>query len=192
MIATTRFRQLIDAAAAQVRLPGWTYRGRIYTGGEWFEGLVLGESAGDPMARRYELHQDRASRKDAPSDADHSDRDDGLLEDDASYGLCQVMGYNARGLVGVNPGTPMTFGWLFLPMINIAMGLRILSGELQEVGLDIARGKASQHQQVERALARYNGGSTGDDPVGGDIRLRAYVDRVAAHATLVQRDRGKP
>lgn len=190
-IATVRFRALIDAAAMQVGLPNWIYRGQAFLGGEWLEGLILAESNGDPRARRYEPHQDRANRRDAAGDSDHADIDDGILEDDASYGLMQVMGYNARVLVGVAPGTSMRFGWLFLPMGNIALGLRVLCGELAAVSKDIGLGRAPASQHVERALARYNGGPTGDDDVDGDIRLRRYVDRVASHAGVARRDRNR-
>ena len=190
-LATVRYRQLLDAAAIQVDLPQWVYRGQAYRGGEWLEGLILAESAGNPKARRYEPHQDRAGRTDARSDADRPGQDDGDLEDDASYGLMQVMGYNARALVGVDIGTPMRFGWLLLPIVNIALGLRILTAELRAVASEIALARARPHQLVERALCRYNGGPTGDALVRGDLRLRAYVDRIASHASDVQRDRGR-
>lgn len=190
-LPTIRYRQLLDAAAVQVDLPQWVYRGRSYTGGEWLEGLVMAESGGNPRSRRYEPHQDRINRKDAPNDPDTADVDDGEVEDDASYGLMQVMGYNVRALVGVPIGTAMRFGWLFLPIANVAMGLRVLTAELKAVASEIAMAKVPAYQHVERALARYNGGPTGDDPVNGDYRLRAYVDRIASHATAVQRDRGR-
>lgn len=190
-IPTFKYRQLLDAAAVQVDLPQWVYRGQAFRAGEWLEGLVLGESNGNPRARRYEPHQDRAARRDAPSDPDTPDTDDGVLEDDASYGLFQVMGYNARLLVGAELGTAMRFDWLFLPVINVALGLRILTGELSRVKNEIALGKHPFHQQVERALCRYNGGPTGDALVDGDLRLRRYIDRVAEHALAVQRDRGR-
>jgi len=103
----------------------------------------------------------------------------------------QVMGYNARRLAGVPEGTPMNFGWLFLPIINIALGLRILTAELRQVAREIGDGKAPAHQHVERALARYNGGPTGDDTVNGDIRLRKYVERVIDHSRRVKLARGR-
>ena len=182
-----RLRAFIDAAAGFVVLPHFQYRGQDFTPGELLEGLILGESAGDPRARRYEPHQDRAGRKDAPSDPDTADVDDGPLEDDASYGLMQVMGYNARNLCGVPAGTPMRFGFLFLPQINIALGLRILAAELAAVYTQHPH--ETDHERMVRALARYNGGPTGDVMVNGDIRLRAYVNRVAAHAELARADR---
>lgn len=182
-----RLRAFIDAAAGLVGLPPFQYRGRGYTPGELLEGLILSESAGNPRARRYEPHQDRASRTDAPRDPDIADQDDGELEDDASYGLCQVMGFNARVLCGVPPGIPMRFGWLFLPQVNIATGLRILHSELTVVYA--LHPHESQQERLVRALARYNGGPTGDSIVNGDIRLRVYVDRVAAHAEVARADR---
>jgi hypothetical protein len=174
-------RRLLDAAAILAGLPAWPYRDQVYTPGELLEGLVLTESSGNTRARRYEAHQDRADRRDAPQDPDTDDRDDGELEDDASYGLMQVMGYNVRRLCGLAPGTAMTFAWLYLPVTNIAFGLRILLGEISAVRAEIQAGKlpgGGRDRLVDRALARYNGGPTGDDLVGGAFRLQAYVDKV--------------
>jgi hypothetical protein len=189
-LPTTSYRPAIDGMAQCSGLPPWHYRGVTYRPGTWLEGLVLQESSGNPKARRYEPHQDRAGRRDAPTDADQADHDDGELEDDASYGLCQVMGYNARVLCGVPPGTPMRFGFLFLPLINLSLGLRIVLAELRAVRDEVAAGKTDPGQDVERALCRYNGGPTGDDDAGGDFRLRAYVDKVALRAAQVRTDRG--
>jgi hypothetical protein len=200
-----QLRRLIDAKAVFAGLPNFTsprYR-TSFTPGEWLEGMILTESSGLARARRYEPHQDRATRTDAPADPEECDRDDGDLEDDASYGLMQVMGYNIRALVGV--GTvktihtprgprvvnasiaengqwpPMSFAWAFLPDTNITLGIRVILPELKAVGGD-----------VERALARYNGGPTGDDVApeyGNDMRLRSYVDKVVANAAKVAQDR---
>jgi len=168
-------------------LPAWTYRGKAYPAPVWFEGLVFQESLGNPRSRRYESHQDRKDRRDAPQDPDTPDHDDGDLEDDASYGLCQVMGYNARRLAAVELGAGgrMGFGWLFLPLGNLSLGLRMIFGELRAVATEVSAGKIPAGDDVARALARYNGGPTGDDIVDGDFRLRAYVDRVAGRAAAV-------
>lgn len=187
--AEPRLRRLIDAAAAFWGLPRFTYRGTTYSPGELLEGLVLTESSGNPSARRYEPHQDRAGRTDAPTDPDRPGVDDGDFEDDASFGLCQVMGYNLRRLVGVPVGVRMSFAWAYEPGVNLWAGCQVLRGELA------ALYKADPHQpEMERvvcALARYNGGSTGDDPTGphGDIRLRAYVDKVADRCRTAYLDR---
>jgi hypothetical protein len=182
-------RRLIEAAALQAGLPTWPRAGVVYTPAELLEAIVLTESSGNARARRYEPHQDRATRRDAPQDPDTADRDDGELEDDASYGLMQVMGYNVRALCGVPPGTPMRFGWLYLPITNIAFGLRILLGELVAVRAEVATGKTTPGRDVDRALARYNGGPTGDDLVGGAFRLQAYVDKVGRCAALARANR---
>lgn len=188
-LPTARYRAPIIGNTQFLALPAWTYRGVTYLAHEWWEGLVLQESSGNPRARRYEPHQDRANRRDAPTDADTADRDDGLLEDDASYGLCQVMGYNARNLCGVRPGTSMNFGFMFLPLINLALGLRVYLGELAAVRLEVDRGAIPRGDDVTRALCRYNGGPTGDDLVGGDFRLRAYAEHVARRTAMVRADR---
>lgn len=178
-LPTFPLRPLIDACAAQTGLPQWGE----FAPGVWLEGLILQESTGNPKARRYEPHQDRAGRHDAAEDADRPDVDDAQLEDDASYGLMQVMGYNARRLCGVPPGTPMDFRFLFLPITGIAFGLRVLSGELAATG-----------GSVVRALCRYNGGPTGDAKVDdgrGSLQFRRqeYVDLVLAKTQLAQHDR---
>jgi len=163
--------------AAFVALPVWEYRGEVFAPGEWFEALVLGESGGDPKAIRYEAHQDRVA------DGDQPGQDDGTREDDKSYGLTQLMGYNARMLCGVPPRTRMDFSFLFLPLANLAFGLRLLAEELAITGGDVAR-----------ALARYNGGPSGTSLVPGPdgslvLRRQEYVDRIAHHSRLVVRDR---
>lgn len=197
-------RRLIDAKAYFAGLPYWRptrERGtRSFSPGCWVEAIIMTESSGNARARRYEPHQDRATRRDAPADPDTADKDDGEIEDDASYGLMQVMGYNLRAAVGgmrvkqiltpvgvklaPDPAgvyAPMTFAWAFDPDRNIGEGIKVIASELAAVGND-----------VERALARYNGGPTGDDVApeyGNDMRLRAYVDKVYAWAVKVQQDR---
>src|SRR6185503_15163266 len=101
-VPTARWRAAIEGMVPTAGLPDWHYRGQVFPAAVWFEGLVYQESTGEPRARRYEPHQDRATRRDAPADPDVADVDDGELEDDASYGLCQIMGYTARALVGVD------------------------------------------------------------------------------------------
>lgn len=152
----------------------------LIIGSEWLEALVMQESSGNPRATRYEPHQDRAGRTDAASDADKPGQDDGMLEDDRSYGLMQVMGYNLRRLVGVPPGTPMKFDWALDPLFNIAAGVAVLRGEL-----------AATHGDVARALARYNGGPTGDAiQADGKMRREEYVAGVRAWVGRVIADRG--
>lgn len=173
-LPTERYRPLILGAVYTVGLPFW----RSWAPAVWFEALVMQESAGNPKAIRYERHQDQLGRRDAATDADRPDIDDGILEDDQSYGLCQVMGTNARRLCGVGPGVPMNFGFLLLPVTNVAFGLRILAGEL-----------AATSQNVARALARYNGGPTGDALVDGvNMRREVYVAGVARWAEKVSRE----
>jgi hypothetical protein len=195
-------RRLIDAKAHFAGLPVWrSLRYKMqWLPGEWVEAMIMTESSGNARARRYEPHQDRATRRDAPTDPDTCDVDDGLIEDDASYGLMQVMGYNLRAAVGcmlvktiLTPAgprlisdaagafAPMSFAWAFDPDRNITEGIKIVASELSFVGGD-----------VERALARYNGGPSGDDVTpeyGNDMRLRRYVDKVASWAAKVAQDR---
>jgi hypothetical protein len=184
-----RLRRLIEAKAALHGLPRFAYRGNTYTPGTLLEGLVLTESSGDPRARRYEPHQDKAGRTDAPTDPDRPGIDDEDFEDDASYGLCQVMGYNLRHLVGVPPGTRMSFTWAYDPDVNLWAGCMVLTRDLAQVYREAPH--ASESERCARALARYNGGPTGDDPTGpgGAMRLQAYVDKVAQRCQTAHLDR---
>jgi hypothetical protein len=120
--------------ASFYQLPGLSCEGTAYSPGELLEGLILTESSGDPAARRYEPHQDRAGRTDAPTDPDMPSRDDGAAEDDACYGLCHVMGYNWRRILGLRPGTPANFSsFAYDPAFSIRGGLRELQDELAAV-----------------------------------------------------------
>lgn len=185
LTAEPKFRRLIDATAAYVGLPGWTYRGLFVTPGEWLEGLILTESSGNPAARRYERHQDDPSKW----DLDTPQQDDGLREDDASYGLMQVMGTTYRGLVALDRPARLDYALLFRPLIGLAMGLEVLLQELAAVRR--LHPKAQETEQIVRALARFNGGPSGDvlDPATKDYRRRIYVDRVAVRCGQVRTDR---
>ena len=190
--AEERLRRLIDAKAAWFSLPMWLYASTFVSPGALLEALVLTESSGNPRAIRYEPHQDRATRKDAASDPDTADRDDGNTEDDKSYGLTQVMGSNARVVLGAPSGTLLNFDRLFEPDLNLHCGCMVLTWELKAVAQEVAAGKVPPGKNVERALCRYNGGPSGDDPDpqrGGAFRLQAYVDKVGSHALAVVSDR---
>ena len=184
-----RFRRLIDAVAAYEQLPRWGYKGDQFTAGELLEGLILTESSGNPVARRYEPHQDAPGRKDQAQDPDTAARDDGPLEDDASYGLMQVMGYTFKGLLQVDRAVKMRFDLLFLPLFGLAAGVEVLKRELRAVYAEDTT--LDEDTRVVKALARYNGGPTGDDWILelGDIRRREYVDLVAKNAKRAQDDR---
>lgn len=186
-LRTAALRPVIDAVAQAKQLPSFSYRGVVYSPGVLLEALAATESSGDERARRYEPHQDRAGRADQASDADRPDVDDGVFEDDASYGLFQVMGYNLRRLVGAQPGARMRFDWAYDPVVNMAMGVAILKDELRR--LYLANPTMPESEMVVRALCRYNGGPTGDAIVDGDLRRREYVDKVAARCAAVRRDR---
>lgn len=135
----------------------------------WLEALIRQESGLRPRARRYE----RRLNKPDPRDGDVPEHDDGPLEDDASYGLMQILGSTARDYIGkpVVPGlwaASMSFAWLFRPMINVAIGCTHLAVLLNETDRDVAR-----------TLARYNMGWRGDHTMpDGSLRNQAYVDAV--------------
>jgi hypothetical protein len=195
--AEPTFRRLVDAVAAFERLPRWSYKGEDYSAGELLEGLILTESSGNPLARRYEPAQDAPGRADAASDPDRPAVDDGLVEDDASYGLCQVMGYVLKGLLKVDRPVRLDYGLLYRPLFGLAAGIEVLQGELRAVYL--AHPAEDDSVRVVRALARYNGGPSGDalvpfpakdgHPPVTDLRRREYVDLVAANAKRARDDR---
>jgi len=184
-----RFRRLIDAIAEYVALPSWEIHGERFVAGEVLEALILQESGGLPAARRYEPHHDAPGRRDSAEDADTPNLDDGLLEDDASYGLMQVLGSNVRRLVGAHarpceacglrePGG-LNFGFLLRPLTGMAFGLRVLLEEL-----DLTDGSWS------RSLARYNGGPSGESvQPDGKMRRQIYVDEVERKCVIVREDR---
>lgn len=174
-----RLRRLIDASAQFVGLPPWEIHGERFLAGEVLEALILQESGGRPTARRYEPHHDVPGRTDRAEDGDTPLVDDGPLEDDASYGLIQVLGTNVRRMIGAPPGTPLNFGFLFRPLTGLAFGLRILLEEHLATGGNWAR-----------ALARFNGGPTGERMApDGTMRLQRYVEEVEAKCVLVRLDR---
>jgi hypothetical protein len=148
----------------------------------WLEAIAAHESLGDEEAVRYEERQDREGRGDSATDGDRPGVDDGWAEDDKSYGLFQIMGYNIRRLCGVPDGTPMNFRWACEPPVNLWLACKVLEGELRTVGSD-----------VPKALARYNGGPTGDDirqtERGAEMRCAEYVRRIREAVDLVQMDR---
>jgi len=165
-LLTEKYRPFIIQLALIRALPSW----KTVPAPTWLEALVLTESSGNPFAKRYEAHQDRQG---SVGDADRPNFDDGFLEDDTSWGLMQVMGYNLRFLTGTPGGTFMDFHWALDPEVNLLLGTRLLKMELGAVAGD-----------VSRALARYNGGPTGDD--GTPMRVQPYVDRVAKNCLLIQ------
>lgn len=174
-LPTTALRPVLDAAAAWYELPWWNGRPPSHL----LEALVMAESSGNLRARRYEPHQDVAGRSDAATDADAPGADNGLREDDSSYGIFQVMGTNIRGLVGNTGRAPMDFDFAYDLFANIYLGCAVLRRELKATG-----------NNVERALARYNGGPSGDRLINGRMRRQDYVDVVARRLEQVTADRG--
>jgi hypothetical protein len=171
-------RRFLDASAEIARIPSWTVApGEVYLPGEWLEGIVLAESSGNPKVRRYEPHLDRVE------DGDEPNQDDGDFEDDASWGPMQVLGLNIRKLIGLAPMARADWrriacNWT----LGVPLGLEVLRAELRAVAGD-----------VPRALARYNGGPTGDRPgPDGKMRRAEYVERVLAQTRRVRQDRALP
>jgi hypothetical protein len=183
LTSAPKIRLFLDASAAIANLPAWPVHGEVYRPGEWLEGLVLQECGGRPDSRRYEPHHDRAARPDRASDPDTPDKDDGPAEDDASWGPMQVLGTNVRSIMGAKGSCVFNYSAVFWWPLGIAFGLKVLLGELAQTG-----------RNVDRALARYNGGVTGDrlEPnAQGEMMMRrqVYVDGVENHAVRVRQNR---
>lgn len=185
------FRALLDAVAAYEQLPAWSYKGDTFAPAELLEALVLTESSGNPLAHRYEPHQDRADRPDRRNDPDTPGVDNGRIEDDSSYGLLQVMGYTFKRLIGLEQRATLDYYILYRPLFGLAAGVEVFKREMQAVyALHPHEGES---ERVVRALCRYNGGPTGDaiDSETHDLRRRSYVDKVHTNARIVQADRLK-
>jgi hypothetical protein len=183
-----RVRKLIDAVAEVEDLPIWAYRSFLFSAGELLEGIVRTESSGRFDARRYEPHLDRVGRTDAPTDPDRPGVDDGPKEDDASYGLGQVLGSTWRGIVGAPVGTPLDYTLLNKPTFGLAATAEVFKRELAAVRREFPQ--EMEADLVVRALCRYNGGPTGDAvDETGDVRRRAYVERVCQNAELAAKER---
>lgn len=169
-LPTKKYRPLIRAAVDLVGFPAWDG----IPAPVWVEGQVMTESGGNPKAMRYEPHLDSAPDGDQPA------IDDGVREDDRSYGLLQVLGSNIRARWGIAKGTPMDFSAALLPQMGLALGLSHLAGNLQETGGNVAR-----------ALAKYNYGGNGGT-IGPDGKMvgKEYVDKVREAALRVLSDTG--
>lgn len=172
---------MIDSAANLAQLPRFSYKGDVFTPAEWLEGLILAESSGNPDARRYEKAHDKLA------DGDYPEADNGVREDDASFGLTQVLGTTLKGRLEATGR--MNFSLLFDPLVSIGVGLL----EIKQWLLAAYRAHPNQEESelVVRALCKYNGGGNGDaeDPETGDLRGRSYVDLVAKNAKRAQDDR---
>lgn len=169
-------RNFINAVAALYQVPSWDYRNITFHPGCFLEGLIYHEGyIWLEKARRYEKHQDIAP------DADRPGVDDGKYEEDASYGPMQVMGSNVRRLHELPLEARMNYALLNDWLLGCGYGMIILQQELRSTG-----------GNVERALARYNGGPRGELPgPDGQMRRQVYVDAVFEKCRLVMLDRAK-
>jgi hypothetical protein len=177
-LPTRPLRPLFVQAARLFGLPAWPGESPAPISAEiWLEAQAMQESSGNPQARRYERALDLAP------DADTRATDDHLAEDDASYGLMQILGSTYKGLIGIPRALPAEFSILFNPMFNLCIACVLLQQILRGV-----------EGSVPRALARYNGGGRGDlmlpEPGGKLVfRRQEYVDAVARRVGDVLLDR---
>lgn len=89
----------------------------------------------------------------------------------ASYGIMQIMYTTAAAAGFSGPGEE-----LFNPALSIKLGAKILR-ELHKKAKEV---KGCKCWPIDVALARYNGGVTGNPRPDGTLRNQAYVDKVKA------------
>lgn len=142
-------RALIQAVAAECRLPA-----------DILEAQVLTESSGDPFAFRYET--DFFERYIRHNAAAKGARFGPIAA--CSFGLLQIVLEVA--LEDGFDGDPQD---LFIPRIGLSAGAKHLA--------TLLHGWA--HEDIDQALAAYNGGKVGNDT--RPYRNYAYVARVRAH-----------
>ena len=165
-LGTALWRDVVVASARHAGLPGLAE----YDGGLVLEAVCLTESSGNPRARHWD------------PEIDPNCVDDGDYEVHASYGLFQIEGLTALALVGVSRDTRMDFTWLYRPLVNIALGTRVLVESLEAFG--------GADRSMAAALAAYNGGAWGARvSAAGRLNDQAYVDRVLINAARVAVDR---
>jgi hypothetical protein len=128
------YRDLVKFGSSWAMLPPW----RDLAGWQWLGGQVLQESGGIASARHYD------------ASIDPNKYDDGMHEDYASYGLMQIEGFTIKNYLHLSRDTQVDYSFLYYPVQNLSWGLRVLTENLTEY-----------HEDVDRALAAYNGGSRG-------------------------------
>ena len=171
-LPTRRFRPVIKQAARLFGLPYLT----VYPPAVWLEAMILQESSGEPKARRYEPALDRGSSQ--RPDQDAPGQDDLMFEDDASYGLMQLLGSTYKDVLGIPQASRVPFNVLFHPIVNIGIGC-----------LYLAKLVAATDNSAARALCRYNGGGLGDQlQADGRFRRQEYVDAILRRCPLVEDD----
>jgi soluble lytic murein transglycosylase-like protein len=98
----------------------------------------------------------------------------------ASYGLMQVM-YDVAWKYGFRGKTTE----LYDPATSIEYGSRYFREILDEAIKEILYLKIPYLTPMRVALARYNGGPTGNPDKGGALRNEPYVDKVMAAWTKI-------
>jgi len=126
------------------------------------------ESNLKPMAFRHEPAFWTRYLADNP---DWKDRDP--QEVSSSYGIMQLM-YTTAHMLGFR-GTGEE---LYDPVINITLGAKLLRRQLDKIKRDNI--KLIWHTPEQIALARYNGGYTGNPSKEGELRNIKYVALVRA------------
>lgn len=116
------------------------------------------ESSFQPKARRYESHldQDEEVIQEFEKFKEYSDKpnqDDEKWEEDASYGLCQLLGSTAV-YAGWRPSSDEGFYELYNPEINLRYGAKYLYDRYDKYP-EITR---SEKDRWEIAIAAYNAG----------------------------------
>jgi hypothetical protein len=182
--ADEKLRRFIDATAKLYELPAWVTDAGTFTPGELLEAMILTESSGRVNVSRYEPHLDKQSA----SDPDTPGQDDGLLEDDKSYGPMQVLGLNVRAQLGISSRVKMSYGFMQSFGPGVISGVAWLLAELR-VARRNGYSLRTMPDDVTVAVARYNGGPRGNPDERGVLRTKGYVEKVKKWAKRVSDDR---
>lgn len=172
------FEDEIKEAASNYDIPAW-----------WIAAIVDIESDFDPEARRYEEWAD--VKKDEQAGAfkrfeEYSDlpnQDDKKWENDASYGLGQIMGDTALWL-GWKPGSEKGFEELYDVKTNLDLVAKYLS-HLYSKYPEIT---SSKLKRVKMATAAYNAGRGNINKM---LRIARQEESEAEGRTITIDDKGK-
>jgi hypothetical protein len=126
----------------------------------WLKAVAMTESSMLERSYRYEPGFWSAYLKDNP---EWKDQDPAVVS--ASYGLMQLMWTTAWGL-----GFRGTQEDLWNPVYNIELGAKLIAARLTDTFI--------WHSPLDIAMARYNGGRTGNPGDKGVLRNAKYVAKV--------------
>lgn len=157
----------------------------------WLTFVVDKESDFRTEARRYEPHHDKRDDEEQHKEAfrqfagfhDEPNQDDDKWEEDASYGLCQIMGYTAIWL-GWRPETSEGFYELYDPDVNLDLGAEYLD-HLYSKFPEITH---SEKERLRMATGAFNAGRGNINKMLAKARAQESNE---AGETITIKDEGK-